>query len=175
MWVFGTDYWLLSTEYCILGLDTEYWVLSTVHWVVGIFAVKSKVSLLKDRASTDIIMIFKHSKIHSFAIITISKVTFGLESLFKKITSCAKLRPAWASYLLTLEKLAYAERDNTQLLFLREGIIKMTILFDILILACCPKLSQQLFDRRLKSMLGHQNKIKDIKTPTFPLQNLKST
>ena len=171
----GTGYWVLVTEYCILGLDTEYWVLSTGHWVVGIFAVKSKVSLLKDRVPLITLWFFKHSKIQPFTIFTIGKVTFGLESLFKKITSCAKLRPAWASYLLTLEKLAYAERDNTQLLFLREGIIKMTILFDILILVCCPKLGQQLFDRRLKSMLGHQNKIKDIKTPTFPLQNLKST
>ena len=31
-----------------------------------------------------------------------------------------------------------------------EGVIKMTMLFDILILACCPKLGQPLFDRRLK-------------------------
>ena len=52
-----------------------------------IFAVKSKVSLLKDRASTDIIMILKHSKIHPFTIFTIGQITFGLESLFKKITS----------------------------------------------------------------------------------------
>ena len=28
-WVHGTEYWLLSTEYCILGLDTEYWALSS--------------------------------------------------------------------------------------------------------------------------------------------------
>ena len=80
-----------------------------------------------------------------------------------------------AMHLLAIGKLIYAEGDNAQILFLREGVIKMTMLFDILILACCPKVGQPLFNRRLKSMLGHQNKINDIKTPTFPLQNLKST
>ena len=91
----------LSTEYCILGLDTEYWVLSTGHWVVGIFAVKRKVSLLKDRVPLITIWFFKHSKIHPFTIFTIGKVTFGLESLFKKLTSWG-----WAVLSFDLLKLA---------------------------------------------------------------------
>ena len=97
----GTGYWVLVTEYCILGLDTEYWVLSTGHWVVGIFAVKRKVSLLKDRVPLITIWFFKHSKIHPFTIFTIGKVTFGLESLFKKLTSWG-----WAVLSFDLLKLA---------------------------------------------------------------------
>ena len=100
-WVHGTEYWLLSTEYCILGLDTEYWVLSTGHWVVGIFAVKSKVSLLKDRVPLITLWVFKHSKIHPFTIFTIVKVTFGLETLFEKITSWG-----WAVLSFNMLKLA---------------------------------------------------------------------
>ena len=91
----GTRYWVLVTEYCILGLDTEYWVLSTGHWVVGIFAVKSKVSLLKDRVPLITIWFFKHSKIHPFTIFTIGQITFGLESLFKKITSYWEANLCW--------------------------------------------------------------------------------
>ena len=46
-------------------------------------------------------MIFKHSKMYPFTIITISKVNFGLESLFRKITSWG-----WAVLSFDLLKLA---------------------------------------------------------------------
>ena len=52
----------------------------------------------------------------------------------------------------------------------------MAMLFDILILACCPKLGQPLFDRRLTSMKLHDCEaieIESVEQVSIGLESVK--